>query len=246
MSRNNKTRKVKRFTKPIIFVHWLNAAAFFTLYISGLPMYTEWFDFLYVIFGGPENARLVHRIGGIALVLPIIIILVTDPRGFFHWIKTVFTWSKRDIQFILAFPKEFFGRNPKTPPQDYYNGGEKLNSLLIITCTFILVGSGFIMWLPKYFPQVLVSWAYPMHNIGFGLAAAVVVGHIYLSIAHPNSKVSIEGMKSGYIPEWYAEEHHGQWYEDEVKPLQEEGAFDMVPWQNKKDAKVKDTEKDSK
>ena len=78
----------------------------------------------------------------------------------------------------------------------------------------MLVISGFIMWLPDFFPQFLVRWAYPMHNIGFGLAAAVVIGHIYLSIGHPNSRVSMQGMTKGYVPEWYAEEHHGQWYED--------------------------------
>lgn len=242
MSRS-KTRPIKRFTKPIIFVHWLNAAAFFLLYLSGLPMYTDTFNFMYAVFGGPENARLLHRIGGIALLLPIVIILIFDPKGFFHWIKTIFTWSKRDIKFILAFPKEFFGRNPKVPKQDYYNGGEKINSLLIIVCTVILVGSGFVMWFPDAFPQTLVNWSYPLHNIGFGLAAVTVVGHIFLSIAHPNSKVSIEGMKSGNIPEWYAEEHHGQWYEDEVKPLLEEGGEPRLPWEKKQD-KAKDEDKE--
>lgn len=217
MSRRTKTRPVKRFSKPIIFVHWFNAVAFFTLYVSGLPMYTDWFDFLYVVFGGPENARLIHRIAGVGILLPILIILVTDPKGFFYWIKSCFTWRKRDFQFLLAFPKEFFGRNPKIPPQDFYNGGEKLNSLLQILCIGMLVISGFIMWMPEFFPQLLVRWAYPMHNIGFGLAAAVVVGHIYLSIGHPNSRISMQGITKGYVPEWYAEEHHGQWYEDVVK-----------------------------
>ncbi len=216
MSRREKTRLIKRFSKAIIFVHWLNASCFFLLYLSGLPLYTDWFNFLYVFFGGPENARLIHRVAAIGLCLPVIIVLFTDPKGFFYWIKTICTWSKRDIQFIITFPKEFFGRNPKMPPQDYYNGGEKINSILIILCTALLIASGFVMWFPEVFPQALVRWAYPIHNIGFGLAAAVIVGHIFLAAVHPNSRVSLQGMKTGYIPEWYAEEHHGQWYKDEV------------------------------
>lgn len=214
MSRRTKTRPIQRFSRQIIISHWWNATAFFILYLSGLPLYTEWFDFLYVFFGGPENARLVHRVFAVVICLPIVFMLLFDRKGFFHWIKSIFTWSKRDIQFLLAFPKEFFGRNPKYPPQDFYNGGEKLNSLLQILCIGMLVISGFIMWLPDFFPQFLVRWAFPMHNIGFGLAAAVVVGHIYLSIGHPNSRVSMQGMTKGYVPEWYAEEHHGKWYEE--------------------------------
>lgn len=223
VGRNNHSPKVKRFSNAVIFVHWLNAVCFFMLYLSGLPMYTEWFDFLYVFFGGPENARMVHRVFAIGICLPVIIILIVDAKSFIYWIKTITRWSNRDVKFLLAFPKEFFGKNPKYPPQDFYNGGEKTNSILIILCTIMLVASGFVMWFPEVFPKALVRWAFPIHNIGFGLAAAVVIGHIFLALIHPNSRVSIKGMTTGYIPEWYAKAHHGQWYKEEMEK-QEKGA----------------------
>lgn len=213
MSKVNQ-RMVKRFSKPVIFAHWLNAAAFFVLYISALPMYTDFFNWLYPVLGGPEGARLIHRIAAVAFVLPVVFILFFDPKSFFHWMKQIFTWSKGDIKFLLAFPKEFFGKHPKVPKQDFYNAGEKVNSLLIIVTTVMLIGSGFIMWFPQYFPQGAIMWAYPIHNIGLGLSAAVVVGHIYLSIGHPGSRPAFRGMVKGDVPAEFAKAHHGKWYDE--------------------------------
>ncbi|MFE8701919.1 formate dehydrogenase subunit gamma [Cytobacillus sp. FJAT-54145] len=215
-----KQKMVKRFSKPVIIAHWVNALAFFVLYISALPMYTEFFDWLYVLFGGPEGARLVHRIFAVIFILPIVFILIADPKSFFHWIKQIFTWRKDDIEFLKAFPKEFFGGHPKTPKQDFYNAGEKVNSLLIIVTTVMLIASGVIMWFPQFFPQGAVMWAYPIHNIGLGLSAAVVVGHIYLSIGHPGSKAAFRGMVKGDIPEDFAKAHHGRWYDELQKEKQ--------------------------
>jgi len=209
-------KMVKRFSKPIIFVHWLNAAAFFVLYLSALPMYTEYFDWLYAVFGGPAGARLVHRIAAVFFVLPVVIILFADPKSFFHWIKQTVTWRKHDFEFFKEFPKEFFGFHAKVPKQDFYNAGEKVNSILTILTAAMLIISGFVMWFPQYFPRGVVMWAYPIHNIGLGLSAAVVIGHVYLSIGHPASKASFRGITKGDVPEEYAKAHHGRWY-DELK-----------------------------
>ncbi len=212
MSKNVKT--VKRFNKGFIIAHWLNAFSFFMLYVSGLPLYTDWFDWLYIFFGGPEMARLVHRISAICFLLPIPIMIIFDFAGFKNWMKNLFSWKKHDFEFFKEFPKEFFGRKSNMPKQDFFNAGEKLNSWLTIICGILLIGSGFIMWMPHAFPKFLVTWAYPMHNIGFGLAAAVVVGHIFLSVYL--YRESLRGITDGDVSIEYAKDHHGRWY-DELK-----------------------------
>ncbi len=222
MTMNKKEPKmVKRFSKHVIFAHWLNALAFFVLYLTGLPLYTEFFDWLYVVFGSPAGARLVHRVAAVFFILPVVYILFADPKSFIHWMKQIFSWKKHDFQFFLHFPKEFFGGHAKIPKQDFYNAGEKLNSLLTILTAVMLIGSGLVMWFPQYFPQGLVMWAYPLHNIGLGLSTAVVVGHIYLSVGHPGSRASFRGMTKGDIPEEYARNHHGRWY-DKLKEQEKE------------------------
>lgn len=215
MSSNQKM--VKRFSKWVIVAHWTNAFAFFALYITALPLYTDFFSWMYPIFGGPENLRLFHRIFAVLFILPPLVMMLVDPKSFFHWIKQTLTWRKNDLAFFTKFPKEFFGGHVKDmPKQDFYNAGEKLNSILTIFSAILLIGSGVVMWFASSFPIGLVLWAYPIHNIAFGLSIAVVVGHIFLSVGHPNSKVSMQGMTKGDVPVKYAKEHHEAWYDELV------------------------------
>lgn len=214
MSKNGNQKMVKRFNKGFIISHWVNAAAFFTLYISALPMYTEFFDWLYVVFGGPAGARLVHRIAAVAFMLPLPILILFDRKGLRKWSKNMFSFKKHDFQFLGQFAKEFFGMKAKTPKQDFFNAGEKINSWLMVVTAVMLIGSGLIMWFPQFFSQGVIMWAYPIHNIGLGLSAAVAIAHIYMSIAL--AKPSLRGIFKGEVTEEYAKDHHGRWY-DELK-----------------------------
>lgn len=219
MSNRGNPRMVKRFNKGFIISHWVNAGSFFILYISALPMYTEFFDWLYPIFGGPAGARLVHRIAAVTFMLPLPILIFFDRQGLRRWSKNIFSWKKHDFQFLTQFPKEFFGLKAKTPKQDFFNAGEKINSWLMIVTAIMLIGSGIVMWFPLYFPQGFVLWAYPIHNVGLGLSAAVAIAHIYMSIKL--AKPSLNGIFKGDVTEKYAEEHHGRWY-DELKEEEKE------------------------
>lgn len=218
MSKNIKT--VKRFNKGFILAHWLNAAAFLMLYVTGLPLYTDFFDWLYVVFGEPENARLVHRISAVCFMLPIPLMIIFDFAGFKNWMKNLFSWKKHDLVYFKEFPKEFFGRKSNMPKQDFFNAGEKLNSWVMIITGIMLIGSGLIMWMPDKFSKTLVTWAYPIHNIGLGLAAAVVIAHIFMSVYL--FRASLRGMTKGDVDVEYVKDHHGRWYDE----LKQEGKVD--------------------
>lgn len=233
MSKQQKSElQVRRFSKGFVWAHAINAISFLALYITALPMYTEWFDWLYVVLGGPEMARLLHRIFAVTFILPTFIWLIFDPKGFKLWLKELITWKKRDIQFFAEFTKELFGFKSKHVKQTFFNAGEKINSILQILTAIIILGSGFPMWFPDLFPSAVVQWAYLFHNIGFGLAAAVVVGHIYLSVVHKSSRLGFTGVVTGKVPARWAKEHYAEWYEEEVK----KGNFPDLddPKQNKK------------
>lgn len=209
--------KVRRFSMGFVIAHAVNAISFFALYITALPMYTEWFDWLYPVLGGPEGARLLHRIFAIAFIMPTFIWLIMDPKGFLNWGKELVTWKKRDIEFFTEFVKELFGFKFKHVRQTFFNAGEKINSIIQILTAILIIGSGFPMWFPDLFPKAVVQWAYVMHNVGFGLAIAVVVGHIYLSVIHKHSRPGYSGVITGKVPAWWAKGHYADWYDEEVK-----------------------------
>lgn len=209
--------QVRRFSKAFVWAHAVNAISFFALYITALPMYTEFFDWLYPVLGGPANARLLHRIFAVTFCTPTIIFLIFDRKGFFRWMKEIVTWKKRDLQFFTEFVKELFGFKFKHVRQTFFNAGEKINSILQIVCAILIIGSGFTMWFPQLFPRALVQWGYFFHNVGFGLAIAVIVGHVYLSVVHKNSRPGYSGVVTGKVPAWWAKSHYSEWYDDEVK-----------------------------
>ncbi|MDQ0254879.1 formate dehydrogenase subunit gamma [Evansella vedderi] len=217
MKAQKNEQMVHRFNKGFIVSHWVQAISFFALYITALPLYTDFFSFLYPVFGGPEGARLLHRIFAVFFMLPFFVLLIFDRQGLVNWTKRILTWKKNDFSFFLAFPKEFFVGNDKVPKQDFFNAGEKLNSLLIIVTTLMLIGSGLILWFPANFSQSVVQWGITIHVVGFSLAMLTVVAHIFLSTFHPNSKASLRGIIKGDVPVSYAKEHHGQWYDELVE-----------------------------
>jgi formate dehydrogenase subunit gamma len=216
MSNQNHVQ-VKRFSKAFVWAHAINGIAFFGLYITALPMYTEFFDWLYPLMGGPEGARLAHRVLAVVFILPTFIWLIFDHKGFFRWLRELITWKKRDLAFFANFVKELFGFKFDHVRQSFFNAGEKINSILQIFCAIILIGSGFPMWFPDLFPQALVQWSYFGHNVGFGLGFAVIIGHIYLSVIHKYSRPGYTGVLTGKVPAWWAKSHYEEWYEEEVK-----------------------------
>ena len=158
MSKQQKSDvQVKRFSKGFVWAHAVNAISFFALYITALPMYTDWFNWLYPVLGGPEGARLLHRIFAVIFILPTFIWLIMDPKGFMRWGKELVTWKKRDIQFFTEFVKELFGFKFKHVKQTFFNAGEKINSLIQIFTAILIIGSGFPMWFPDLFPKAVVQ-----------------------------------------------------------------------------------------
>ncbi|WP_423800160.1 formate dehydrogenase subunit gamma [Neobacillus sp. SAB-20_R2A] len=209
--------KVRRFPKAFVWAHAINGISFFALYITALPMYTEFFDWLYPVFGGPANARLLHRIFAVTFITPTFILLIFSPKFLMLWLKELITWKKRDLEFFGSFVKELFGFKFKHIKQTFFNAGEKINSILQMFCAILVICSGFTMWFPEYFPRALVQWGYLFHNVGFALGIAVIVGHIYLSVIHKNSRPGYSGVITGEVPARWAKDHYQEWYEEEVK-----------------------------
>lgn len=212
--------RVLRFTKGERLSHWVHAIAFFVLLFTGLGVLSTFFQPAMLVVGGIQVARLIHR--GVAVVFVVVVVLmffVGNPRYHWEWLKSVFNFTRADLQHVTAFPKEFFGGHGIYPPQDKYNGGEKINSMITIFGSVFITLSGIVMWFAPSFPVVLVRWAYPVHDLSMIMMTAAAIGHMYLGLLHPDSNPALPGMLNGYVSTKFARAHHAKWY-DRVKDEQ--------------------------
>lgn len=208
------SNKVLRFTLGERVSHWVHAISFFLLLFTGLGILSLAFRPALGIIGGVDVARLLHRVVAVIFVVVVgAMFFIGNPKYHWDWLKSIFHFSKADLQHIAAFPKEFFGGHGDYPAQDKYNGGEKINSLLTVFGTIFITLSGIVMWFAPSFPPALVRWAYPIHDLAMFIMAAAVIGHFYLGVLHPESRAALPGMLNGYVSAKFAKAHHAAWYE---------------------------------
>ncbi|MFZ3129628.1 MAG: cytochrome b/b6 domain-containing protein [Desulfosporosinus sp.] len=208
--------KVLRFGATERLSHWVHAVAFFTLLFTGLGVLSASFAPAMSIFGGIQNTMIIHRVVAVIFVVVVgLLFFVGDTSGHRFWLKAVFTWKEADFKHVMTFPQEFFGFNTdgKFPPQDKFNGGEKINSMLTIFGSIFITLSGIVMWFASSFPAGLVRWAYPVHDLAAFMMATAITGHLYLAIIHPKSNPALKGIINGYVKTSFAKHHYLKWYE---------------------------------
>jgi formate dehydrogenase subunit gamma len=206
--------RVERFNAVARITHWGHTVTFLLCLFTGLILFLGGVDWLAAIFGGYRGAGLVHRIAAVGMTLMLVFGLLFGFKGYIAWIKDIFRFGMNDIKFISIFPLDFFGLKMKFPPQTRFNGGEKMNSVVLMTMVSLLVLSGYIMWFPAIFPAGLVRFSYPVHDLAMIFSTLMVCMHGFLGSFHLGSGESFWGMWKGTVRADWAKHHHAIWYEE--------------------------------
>jgi len=209
----SKPKMINRFSAVVRLTHWLYAISFIVLAVTGYMVYGSELDGLEPMFGGLVGATVVHRVAGCFLIASILISLLIRPSEMLSWIRECFTFTRNDAGFMAAFPFKFLGIKKKIPPQGFFNGGEKVNSLIQIASGAVLIVTGLYMWLDPAAPL----WMYPLHTAFMVIGTAGAIGHIYLAALNPVSNEAIRAIINGDISEKYMIENHEQWYNEVYK-----------------------------
>ncbi len=201
---------VKRFEKPVIVIHWVYAAAFLTLFTTGIGFEVESLAFLL----GPTS-RLLHRIAAAVFVAAPLVYLMATPRSGFTHLKEAFTWTKDDVAWLLKAPLHYMLGKGEMPPAGLFNAGQKINYMIVVITNITFTISGAIMWFMR--PDLalperdLFRWAAIVHETSFFIASAMFFLHVYLALIHPFTKPAITAMLTGYVTRAYARGHHPRW-----------------------------------
>lgn len=201
---------IKRFERADIVFHWVYAASFLVLALTGAPLV---FESLRPISG--VLPRMIHRVAGVIFILNPILFALFMPRQVWSWVREAFVYTRDDVAWLLRAPLAYSVRGVRLPPAGKYNSGQKLNMLVTFLTWIMFAASGTALML---FREAMSrdwfrTWGV-VHNVAFTLGMAMALLHMYLTLLHPLTRATLPGMLSGYVSASYARYEHPRWYEE--------------------------------
>jgi formate dehydrogenase subunit gamma len=203
-------KKIERFTPFERAAHWANAGAFVALAVSGIVMAFGKFFILPVIggtlFGWLTYAlKNLHNFAGPLFAVSLVVV-------FFTFVKD--NWpSKHDWAWIKG-AGGLLGEHEI--PSHRFNAGEKILFWGgVFALGVVVIASGLV--LDKLVPGLGdvrsdMQVAHMVHAVATVLMMAMFAGHMY--IGSVGMKDAYKAMKTGYVDEGWAKEHHELWYDD--------------------------------
>jgi formate dehydrogenase subunit gamma len=200
-------RKVPRFKVIERFAHWLTAASFVVLGLTGLNI-TFGKHLLLPLIGYDafstvsEAAKYVHNFTSFAFVLGLVLIVAMFIKDNVPD-KTDIEWFKQGGGFIKS----------KHAPARRFNAGEKLVFWGALGAGILVAVSGNLLLFPFYVTNIFgMQIAQVVHAVIAVLFVALILGHIYIGTL--GTEGAFEAMWTGDVDVNWAKEHHDLWFED--------------------------------
>ena len=216
-------RLIQRFSRADQVVHWSVAISFCVLGLSGLIMFFGKHVLLpvigYTLFGWlTALSKNLHNFVApifIVSVAAMIVLFIKDnlPKAY-------------DLKFLLnAFAVMAKGKHV---PTGRFNGGEKVWFWLgVVLLSVMVIWSGLVLLFPNFDQtRAVMQQAWIWHASAALLYVSISFGHIYLGTI--GLEGSYSAMRTGYVDESWAKEHHEIWY-NEVKSGARAAASGAVP-----------------
>lgn len=204
-------RKIERFTYYERFIHWAVAITFVLLQVSGLIIAFGKF-FLLPVLGSTLFGWLtyvmknVHNFVGPAFGVSLVLFLIAYVKD--NWIRG------HDLKWMLYGIKGMLTGHDY--PSQKFNMGEK--AVFWFGATFLgllVVASGLV--LDKLVPGMSylrsdMQIAHVVHLVASMLMMTLLLVHMYLGTV--GMQGAYDAMKTGWVDEAWAKEHHEYWYDD--------------------------------
>ncbi|HUP08388.1 MAG TPA: formate dehydrogenase subunit gamma [Caldimonas sp.] len=203
-------RVIERFTPFERATHWSAAISFTVLAISGVVIAFGKFLLLPIIGGALFGwltyvLKTAHNFFGPLFAVAAVMM-------FFMWLRDNLP-QRGDLSWLMKGGGMLGGGEP---PSNRYNAGEKIvfwGGLLVLGT--IVIGSGLV--LDKLLPDLQylrsdMQLAHMVHATASMFMIAMFIGHAYLGTIGMGG--AYHAMRTGYVDETWAREHHRYWYED--------------------------------
>ena len=203
-------KEIERFTPFERSAHWANAIAFVVLAVSGLVMAFGKF-FIQPVIGDTlfgwityllKNA---HNFAGPLFAVSLVVVFITFVKDNLP--------AKGDLIWLLKGGGILSGHEV---PSHRFNAGEKVVFWFgVFALGAVVVASGLV--LDKVIPGLVyergsMQIAHMVHAVATVLMMAMFAGHIYIGTV--GMEGAYKAMRTGYVDETWAKEHHELWYND--------------------------------
>ena len=194
--------RILRFDRVQRAAHWANAALFGVLMFTAIPLY---FGSFFGLVMPRHLMEMIHLWSGLALPIPIIVSLLGPwGRQMRRDLRRINYWTRSEIRWMKTLGKTSL-------EADKFNPGQKLNSIFTGTVIIIMLGTGSMLQWFRFFPVPWRLGATFVHDLFAFAIFAVVVGHIFLTLAHRDS---LRSMFTGWVSEKWAATNAASWLKE--------------------------------
>lgn len=196
---------IQRYTFNERVMHWLASITYVYCLATGLAFYSPYLFWLAVVLGGGPTSRFWHPVIGLGFFVVAI------------WMHAVWrrdmAITETDKRWLNRVENYITNKDESVPPQERFNGGQKLYYWLMYYGTFLLLLSGVFLWFPEYIPRSL-GMVRPIMVLLHEVAALLTIGgfiiHVYMSIFLVPG--SMTAMTEGFVTRTWARAHHKLWF----------------------------------
>ncbi len=201
---------ILRFQKSERLLHWSIAIPFMVCFLTGAIL------ILFFHLHSQQPVRMVlswmHRLSGLSLLLfPLLTALRhrRDRKLHLGNIRQACQWAWADVKWLALMGVAAVFRSIELPEQGKFNAAEKLNFMMVLTTYPAFLATGLVLSLPG---TAFASWI--VHVAMALVATPLMLGHIYMALVNPSTRVGLSGMTSGYVDRQWAEHHYQRWYRE--------------------------------
>jgi formate dehydrogenase subunit gamma len=202
-------RTLVRFNGFERFVHWMTAACFIILGLTGLNI--TFGKELLLPYIGPEAftdwsqwAKYAHNYVSFPFTIGVVLI-------FLVWIAWNFP-TAADIRWLRAGGGIVGNEHP---PASRFNAGQKIIYWVVVLVGATMAISGYLLMFPFYATDISqMQTAQIVHGIAGVLFVAIMLAHIYIGTI--GMEGAFEAMGTGDVDVNWAREHHSLWLESQI------------------------------
>jgi formate dehydrogenase subunit gamma len=214
---SEKMLTVPRYTGFQRVNHWLTAALFTLLALSGLAMFSPYLFFLTGLFGGGQGTRAIHPWFGLFLLLSF--------GGLFVRFWRLNIPNKDDVDWTLHIGEVVTNHHHNLPELGKYNAGQKGVFWSQTALILVMFVTGIVIWDQYFFTYTSIEikrWAVLLHSVAAIFAIAIILVHIYAGIwIRGTAQAMIEGSVTG----GWAFRHHRKW----LRQIRGQGDIHRMP-----------------